>query len=252
MLRFGPLPAGFVMDRLTKAGMDRDEAAFWAAYTGGSIGRSLELSAAGLYETKRDLLAKVAVLPPAGDADLADELAKLTERLAATAVKAVKEKDGAALSEALAKRTAAGAMLELLASMYRDALHLRIAGFGIRDSGLGENQTRRSGDAETRRNGDAQADLLAPGESPLGTTPGGRPTLASGGSTDVHRETPGRPLIHADQRECIDALARRFDHEQLAAIIEHLSDFETMLWQNVNAKLVWHNAVISCASAAPL
>ena len=61
-----------------------------------------------------------------------------------------------------------------------------------------------------------------------------------------------RPLCHADQAECIEGIARRMSASQLADVIEQLSAFERMLWQNVNAKIVWDNAVITCASAAPL
>ena len=40
--------------------------------------------------------------------------------------------------------------------------------------------------------------------------------------------------------------------DDLAEIIEQLSEYERLLWRNVNAKVIWDNAVITCATAAPL
>jgi DNA polymerase-3 subunit delta' len=60
------------------------------------------------------------------------------------------------------------------------------------------------------------------------------------------------PVVHADQPDAIQALARRFEPAQLAQIIEQLSEYEELLWRNVNPKIVWDNVVITCASAAPL
>ncbi|HOD79811.1 MAG: DNA polymerase III subunit tau [Planctomycetes bacterium ADurb.Bin126] len=60
------------------------------------------------------------------------------------------------------------------------------------------------------------------------------------------------PVIHADQRRCVEAIARRLSPTHLADAIEQLSEYETLLWRNVNQKIVWDNVVITCASAAPL
>ena len=122
MVRFGPLPAAFVTGRLVEADVDRTEAAFWAAFTDGSVGRALMLAEKGMYAIKRDLLGRLTRLASAGEADLADFLIKTTEKLAAQAVAEVKAAEGASLSANLAKRQAAGVILELLASAYRDAL----------------------------------------------------------------------------------------------------------------------------------
>jgi len=190
LVRFGPLPRDFVTGKLTEAGVDAAEAEFWSALTDGSVGRALALSRAGLYAIKREVVESLAALSPVGDAKLAEDLAKATDALAEAAVKQAKKDDDANLSKALAVRRAAGAMLEILASAYRDAL-----------------------------------------------------TCAAGAD---------RPLVHADQASCIEALARRFAPTDLAEILEQLSRFERLLWRNVNPKLVWDNVVLTCASAAPL
>ena len=61
-----------------------------------------------------------------------------------------------------------------------------------------------------------------------------------------------RPAVHADQLPAIRAIAERFEPAELAEIVESLSRYEQLLWRNVNAKTVWDNVVITCASAAPL
>lgn len=68
-------------------------------------------------------------------------------------------------------------------------------------------------------------------------------TLATGAS---------REPVNADQREAVAALAERFEPDQLAEIIEQLSEYERLIWRNVSAKLIWDNVVITCASAARL
>lgn len=61
-----------------------------------------------------------------------------------------------------------------------------------------------------------------------------------------------RAMVHADQRPAAAVLAGRFAPTQLAEIVEQLSEYERLLWRNVNPKTVWDNVAITCASAAPL
>ena len=44
LVRFGALPADFVIDRLIAVGVDPDQARFWASYTDRSVGRALRLA----------------------------------------------------------------------------------------------------------------------------------------------------------------------------------------------------------------
>lgn len=189
-VRFGPLPREFVAGKLVEQGTEGDEAAFWAAYTDGAIGQALRLAGQGFYDVKREVVEGLAAMGPAGDAQLGERLVKLTDTLATEAVSAAKKADGSSLSKNLASRQAAGAMLELIASAFRDAMR-----------------------------------------------------LATGADT---------PLIHADQPGAVAALAGRHDPTALAEIIAQLSEYERLLWRNVNAKVIWDNAVITCATAAPL
>jgi DNA polymerase-3 subunit delta' len=190
LVGFRLLPAGFVTARLAEAGVAEGEARFWAAFTGGSLGRALKLAEQGMYAVKRDLVQRLAEVGAAGDADLGGHLAKTTDKLADQAVAAAKQADGASLAKSLAGRQAVAAMLELIASVYRDALAVRTG-----------------------------ADL---------------------------------GIVHADQAEAVETLARRFEPTDLAEILEQLAEYERLLWRNVNPKIVWDNVVITCATAAPL
>lgn len=127
MVRFSPLPRGFVTERLIAEGVAAPEAKFFSAFTAGSIGRAMRMSAEGMYQVKRDAIERLVAMGPAGDAELGEYLAKRTESLAVAAVKAVRKESGVEMSKLLATRRASGAMLELIAGAYRDAIHLAAA-----------------------------------------------------------------------------------------------------------------------------
>jgi len=189
-IRFSLLPKDFVISKLVSTGIDQVQAEFWAAFTTGSVGRAIDLAGKNLYEIKRNFVGKLAGMGPAGCGELAEELSKATDNLASKAVASAKAAQGAELSKTLAGRQAAGAMLELLTSAYRDAMG------------------------------------LAAGEE--------------------------RTLVHADQQHEIESIAAKFTLAELAGIIESLSRCEQLLWNNVNQRIVWDNAIIACASAKPL
>ena len=98
--------------------------ASWAAFTSGSLGRAMTLDRRGMYEMKLDVLGKLASLPPAGDSVLGAELSTMADKLAAAEIAEVKQDEGAELAKTLASRRAAGAMLELIAGAFRDAMAL--------------------------------------------------------------------------------------------------------------------------------
>jgi DNA polymerase-3 subunit delta' len=127
VVRFRLLPREFVVSRLLEAEVPPPEAEFWAAFTEGSLGRALKLAKEDFYELKRDLLGRLAALREAGDAELGAYLTTKMEKLADAAVKALKAEQGAELSTMLANRRAAGTMLELIASGFRDAMKLNAA-----------------------------------------------------------------------------------------------------------------------------
>lgn len=185
LVRFGPLPADFVIDRLIGEGVAPEQARFWASYTERSVGRALRLAKAGLYETKRELVDRLAALTDKADPQLGDWLVGQAEALAAAAVAEDKK-----LARTLATRQGAGLLLGLLASVYQDA------------------------------------------------------TARAGGSD--------RSPIHADQSDRICGIADALGAVVAADIVTQLTRCEQLLWRNVNAKTLWDNVVITCASGAPL
>jgi len=184
LVQFGPLPPEFVTEQLVRAEIPADQAAFWAAFTDGSVGRSLTLAQSEMYPVKCDIISELAAMGPGGDAGLGERLQKITDTQAVGAVKAAKSRDKAELSKSLATRQATGTMLELIAAAFRDAI-----------------------------------------------------SLASGSD---------RPLVNSDQTGAIEKLAARKPIRQLAGVIEQLSEYEQLLWRNVNSKIVWDNVVLTC------
>jgi len=127
VVRFCSLDRSFVVERLAAADVEPAEAEFWAGYTDGSLGESLRLAAAGLYDFKRDLVDRLAGLSESFDPDLADRLASQAEALADAAVAANKQ-----LSRTVATRNGAGVLLGLLSSVYRDAMRVATGRVGER------------------------------------------------------------------------------------------------------------------------
>jgi len=130
VVRFGLLPRDFVAERLKANGLAEAEAQFWAGYTGGSVGQALRLAHMGLYPIKRDMLECLA-RPETAEADgLAKHLVQAAETLAAELASQAKRADEAEMSKALATRRASAVLLQLLASVFRDAL-LRATGASL-------------------------------------------------------------------------------------------------------------------------
>lgn len=61
-----------------------------------------------------------------------------------------------------------------------------------------------------------------------------------------------RPLIHADQPDAIARIAARLGPTGTAEVLSQLARYETLLWRNVNTKLLWDNVEVTCTSAAAL
>ena len=78
--------------------------------------------------------------------------------------------------------------------------------------------------------------------------------LVAGAYRDAMRVATGAdlPIVHADQAQAIDAISRAHEPATLGEIIEQLSEYERLLWRNVNAKYVWDNVVLTCARGGRL
>lgn len=191
-VRFVPLPLDFVTKSLESSGVSGPEAHFWAAMTGGSLGRGLTASQDKLFGFKRELVEALSALVPGREVELSERLTKAMETQAAKWTKTVKadqaEEGGGDFAATLANRLAGQNILALIVSVYRDALSVASAS--------------------------------------------------------------RRPIIHADQQPAIAAIAQRFRPIVLADILQQLARYEELLWRNVNAKLLWDNVAITCATGS--
>ncbi len=115
LVRFGPLPVDFVADALMADGVAPDEARFWAAMTGGSLGLACRRAGEKLYEFKKLLVERLS--GPDDPGDLAEMLVKASEKLARKFHN--RDKD---LAISLTNRQAGQVFLGLIAGVYHDAL----------------------------------------------------------------------------------------------------------------------------------
>lgn len=191
LIRFNPLPVDYVKKLLLRQDIAEDEAEFWANMTDGAVGKAMDLARRGSYQFKRRLAQALSTATTRDVANLATMLNEASDRKETS-----KKSKGTATdtprehSASLARRENAQIILEILSSIFRDAL------------------------------------------------------------TVAHRAN--RPLIHADQPDAIRKIAGKFSPDQLADILGQLARYERILWQNVNAKLLWDNVAITCTSAEPL
>ncbi|MHC4984012.1 MAG: DNA polymerase III subunit, partial [Planctomycetota bacterium] len=82
IIHFGLLPKGFVTERLLARGLPKPEAEFWADFTGGSLGKAIDLAEKQLYDVKRELLGHLA---GSDEVELAAYLVKVMDSLAKAA-----------------------------------------------------------------------------------------------------------------------------------------------------------------------
>jgi DNA polymerase III subunit delta' len=88
-IRFGPIDEGRIVKALTGMGLSRDPAQFFARLAQGSLGlacqwAALEREGAGLFETKRNVVASLARFALADALDLADQILGQAKEVAAT------------------------------------------------------------------------------------------------------------------------------------------------------------------------
>lgn len=87
LVRFGPVDAERIVQRLMSEGVSRDEAVFWSRFSQGSLGRSLtgaqlQPKDTTVYAIKRELLGKLATLQLADAIDLAEWMGKSAKAIA--------------------------------------------------------------------------------------------------------------------------------------------------------------------------
>jgi len=127
IIRFNPLPVNLVEQLLVEQGVASEEAKFWANMTNGSIGRAMEFSRRGLYQFKRTLTETIST----ASVNDATNLAAMLKETADKKISGKKQSQGTTdvsreQSESLTKRENAQFILEILTSIFRDALTIAL------------------------------------------------------------------------------------------------------------------------------
>jgi len=127
IIRFNPLPIDLVEQLLVEQGVASEEAKFWANMTSGSIGRAMEFSRRGLYQFKRTLTETIST----ASVNDATNLAAMLMETADKKISVKKQSQGTTnapreQSESLTKRENAQFILEILTSIFRDALTIAL------------------------------------------------------------------------------------------------------------------------------
>jgi len=127
IIRFNPLPVNLVERLLIEQGVASEEAKFWANMTNGSIGRAMEFSRRGLYQFKRTLTETIST----ASVNDATNLAAMLMETADKKISVKKQSQGTTnapreQSESLTKRENAQFILEILTSIFRDALTIAL------------------------------------------------------------------------------------------------------------------------------
>jgi DNA polymerase-3 subunit delta' len=87
-VRFGQIEEPRIIERLTTEGLSSSEAAFWARFSQGSLGRAiawaqLEIKDSDAYAIKKELVEKIAALELADVVDVAEWMGKMVKKIAA-------------------------------------------------------------------------------------------------------------------------------------------------------------------------
>jgi DNA polymerase-3 subunit delta' len=117
LIMFGPLPLDFLLDRLSQAGYEPAESAFWARFAQGSLGRALWLAAQQWHPIKLDLLKDLARLTDRDVVDLAERIIALTKAYPPQA-----RKEEPAISDTVAKQRMYSFLLAVASAFYRDIM----------------------------------------------------------------------------------------------------------------------------------
>jgi hypothetical protein len=130
LLRFGPLPAEFVRERLAGAEfdgrtVDSAEAAYLAGRCDGRLGQALRLAEGDLFGIHQELAARLGRLTRAGAIDLADWLEEVINELA----KDVAQRDE--VTDSQARKDAACELLATASLILADALRTSADAVGI-------------------------------------------------------------------------------------------------------------------------
>ena len=127
-IRFGPVEEGRIIPQLTKMGLAREPAEFFARLSGGSLGLAcqwarLELAGVGLFHIKKSVVASLAALEMIDALDLAEQFLGYTKEVASGWADLDKTTSKTDLN-----RRAQRTIIQVVLSGLHDAMILSVAG----------------------------------------------------------------------------------------------------------------------------
>jgi DNA polymerase-3 subunit delta' len=126
IIRFGPVDEQRIIDHLAQTGLDTQQSRYFARLAEGSLGTAsrwaeLELSGAGLYQTKKELVNVLAGYEYAEAPDFADELLKKAKEIAAAWAELDKN-----TSKTDIHRRALKTLIRMVISVFQDVMKLNL------------------------------------------------------------------------------------------------------------------------------
>ena len=216
-VRFGPLPLDYVRDRLCEAGIEQQEACYWADFCGGRLGPALELAKLGFYQTKRELVEKLArldypelLLTAAWFVDQAKEFSQAF----------LKEHEGSSTGQAT--RQGYQYLLAMVSHVFGGALRTAA------DWSAGPMGPVALANATMPTNGTTPADLTMAVLAP-----------AAAGQTGANQQ-----IGPIDQAQAIGRIAERFGATGCSGAIRATCRAERLLESNVNAALLFESLLL--------
>ena len=190
LVRFGPISADRIVERLTAEGVHQAEAVFWSRFSQGSLGGSLtwsqlELKDATVYAIKQELLQKLSTLQLADAIDMAEWMGK-----SAKAIATAWGKQAENVSTTDITRRSQKGLVQMVTCAMHDVMKLHL------------------------------------------------------GQTDE--------LVHADQPQCLQAMATRWDVESAARQIEMCYKIHRWIDASVNEKLIFEQLLLNYSSGGTI
>ncbi|NLH18416.1 MAG: hypothetical protein GX455_17720, partial [Phycisphaerae bacterium] len=122
LIRFGPVDESVIVERLVGQGVKESEAVFWARFSQGSLGvaqvwAGTDIGEPSLYQTKRELVDRLANLRPGEVLETAERLTKTTKEIAEAWEKGAENANKSDL-----QRKARKGLLRMIIGVYEDAM----------------------------------------------------------------------------------------------------------------------------------
>jgi DNA polymerase-3 subunit delta' len=139
LVRFGPVDQDRIVAQLAAAGVNENEAVYWARFAQGSVGRAmawsqLEVEPDGVYSIKKELIEKIASLQLPDAVNTADWMGKAAKKIAS----AWSSSSGDVSTTDINRRSQKG-LIQMIACLYGDVMKLN-AGVDCPDTLVNHDQ----------------------------------------------------------------------------------------------------------------